>query len=87
MNDETFFGKRAITICRREFHIEQSEGRPTKKHQVFSAESLQNDVRPMHIVTKSVKMFGLHPLKFEQISYLIYLGFTVLCILVGAAWH
>ena len=69
MNDETFFGKRAITICRREkeFHIEQrANADQLKNTQVFSAESLQNDVRPtlVHIVTKSVKMFGLYPPNF-----------------------
>ena len=48
----------------REFHIEQrANADQLKNTQVFSAESLQNDVRPtlVHIVTKSVKMFGLYP--------------------------
>ena len=37
MNDETFFGKRAITICRRERvpYRAESERRPTKKHPSF----------------------------------------------------
>ena len=53
-----------LYVGEREFHTEQrANADQLKNTQVFSAESLQNDVRPtlVHIVTKSVKMFGLYP--------------------------